>query len=178
LRPRDDLSFLLRSSLFFYAISPRIKSAEISSTLVSPTPKSVMNDRDCKVANAIDVSNLDVRIHWGNGSWVTQLLYRNEVLLEGRQTNVEQEDGFFQSFFWFCEEASFLAYEYKARERATAVQRGELVDTEPLKQNSVIGEDGRRMAARSKAKDSRRACKLRIRFRDRAHGTAGVWCVE
>jgi hypothetical protein len=142
--------------------------------LVPPTPKSTTSDQDRQPADGLNVSDLKIRIRWNNDSWVTQFLYGDGVLLEGRQLNVEQEIGFVQSFFWFCEEANSLAYEYKARECVMTVQKGDAIDTEPLKHHGVIDEAGWRMPGRSKAKDSRRSLKMEIRFRNTARGAAGV----
>lgn len=87
-----------------------------------------------------------------NNSWAAQLSHGDNMLLEGRQLNVNQEASFVQSFFWFCEEEKFLAYEYKAREGAWAARRA--------------GKGGK--------KEGRRALKLRIRLRDGERSRAGV----
>jgi hypothetical protein len=83
--------------------------------------KATTTTSDYTLARAFDVYNLEIRKRWDDGTWVAQLLFDNNVLLEGRQLNAELELGFVQSFFWFCEEATFLAYEFKAREHAKAV---------------------------------------------------------
>jgi hypothetical protein len=138
---------------------------------------SMTSDND-KHDNAFHISHLEIRIRWHDDSWAAQLLYGDNVLLEGRQLDIEQEVGFVQSFWWFCEEASFLAYEYKAREHAAAVRTGGASDLEPLRRNEEKV-DGEWVApGRSKGRENRRALKLRIRFRDTVRGAAGVWVVE
>jgi hypothetical protein len=127
---------------------------------------------------SFDMTHLKIRIKWTDDNWVSQLSYGDKVLLEGRQLDVEQEAGFVQSFFCFCEEATFLAYEFQAREHAWKVSMGESVDMEALVEDCV-GEGGRvGMAGRVKAGDKRRALKLKIRFRNTARGPAGIWRVE
>jgi hypothetical protein len=151
----DDLCFLICSPLFLYAITPRLTTPLAPSTPLPPTPKSMTSD---KPTNAFDISLLDIRIKWTDNSWVAQLSCSDNILLEGRQLNVKQEVGFVQSFFWFCEEASFLAYEYKAREGAWTPRKS--------------GE------GRSKTHVGRRSLKLKLRLRDNTRGRAGVWRVE
>lgn len=55
---------------------------------------------------------------------MTKLTYNNIPLIEGRDMNVQEDEGFEQSFVWFCEEVGFLALEYGARERAFGVRMG------------------------------------------------------
>jgi len=132
-----------------------------------------------KQNEAFDISNLEIRIKWSDDNWVAQLSYGDNVLLEGRELDAEQETGFVQSFFWFCEEAAFLAYEYKAREHACKVRQGAVLDTEPL-ENTVV-EDGRwRELERSGGRDEkgRRSLMLKIRTRSTARGRADVWRME
>ena len=148
------------------------------STPDPPTPISMIDNSVDNLDNVFDVSNLEIRIKWDDDNWVAQLSYNDNVLLEGRQLNVEQEIGFVQSFFWFCEEASFLAYEFKAREHAFDVRKGTAIDTEPLMQDEVNEDHRWQMPARSKGKEKRRSLKLRIRFRNTARGAAGVWRVD
>jgi hypothetical protein len=69
-----------------------------------------------------------------------------------------------QSFFWFCEEASFLAWEFKARERVV------MGDVERSEEFAAPG--------RSKGGGKRRTLKLKIQFRNTARGRAGVWRVD
>jgi hypothetical protein len=107
--------------------------------------------------NALDISQLNMCIKWTDNTWATHLSYGNNVLLESRQLNVTQDAGCVQSFLWFCDEANFLAYEYKAREGAWMARKS--------------GE------TRSRGKEGRRALKLEIRLRDNARGRAGVWRV-
>lgn len=171
----DDLCFLLRSPLFLYAISPRLTTPSSPSTILPPTPKSMTSDM-CDTI--FEVTHLEIRVKSADDSCVAQLSYGDNVLLEGRQLDVEQEARFVQSIFWFCEEASFLAYEYKAREHAWAVRMGEAVDVEPLMEGNMVKADGPKMLGRSKGRDNRRALKLKIRFRDTKRGPAGVWRVE
>ena len=90
--------------------------------------------------------------------------------------NVEQEQGFEQSFHWFCEEASFLVYEFRAREHAFAVRMGTAVDTAPLGRDTVPSHDGWQMSTKSKGK--RRALKLLVRLRSTGRGRAGVWRMQ
>ncbi|KAH3974148.1 hypothetical protein HBI56_090080 [Parastagonospora nodorum] len=151
LTPIDDLCFLLRSPLFLYAVTSRLTPPKPSDPL-PPTPKSMTSESN-KPTTIFDLAHLEIRIKWVNNSWAAQLSYGDNVLLEGRQLSVDQESGFVQSFFWFCEEASFLAYEYKAREGAWTARKG--------------GE--------GRTKDGKRALKLRIRMRDGERGSAGVW---
>ena len=89
-------------------------------------------------------------------------MYGDHVLLEGRQLYAEQDAGFVQSFFWFCEEASFLAWEYKAREG---------VKMAPKRMEEFT-------AVRSKGGAEKRTLKLKIQFRNSARGRAGVWRVD
>jgi hypothetical protein len=81
---------------------------------------------------------------------------------------VEEEVGFMQCFFWFVEEAAFLAWEYKARE-------GRVVE-----KSGMNAEDSVWTVGRAKTKDAagRRSLKLKIRLRDTVRGRAGVWRVE
>ncbi|KAH7067432.1 hypothetical protein BKA63DRAFT_536897 [Paraphoma chrysanthemicola] len=150
----DDLTFLLRSPLFLYTISPRLIKPATRGTPEPLTPTSMASDAEFdKPGSAFDVSYLEIRIKWEDDSWAAQLVYGDNVLLEGRQLDVEQELGFMQSFWWFCEEAIFLAYEFKAREDAAKVTRSE------------------------KTGEKRRSLKLKIRFKDTVRGPAGVWRV-
>jgi hypothetical protein len=152
------------------------------STPAPPTPTSTgvptNSDNAIRLATAFKVTHLKICTRWEGGSWVAQLLYCDEMILEGRQLNVEQEHGFVQSLLWFCEEASFLAHEFKAREHAAAVWRGDAVDAEPLKAGAVMEDDGWDIRARSKVRPNRRPLKLKIRFRSTPRGAAGVWRVE
>ncbi|KAH7083808.1 hypothetical protein FB567DRAFT_92379 [Paraphoma chrysanthemicola] len=176
----DDLTFLLRSPLFLYTISPRLTNPVTRGTPEPLTPTSMTSDADFdKPDSAFDVSYLKIRIKWEDDSWAAQLVYGNNVLLEGRQLDIEQELGFMQSFWWFCEEASFLAYEFKAREDAAMVRRGGKVDVEGVTEEGRLenGVDGWVTPRRSKAGEKRRSLKLKIRFRDTARGPAGVWRV-
>ncbi|KAH8725890.1 hypothetical protein GQ44DRAFT_739374 [Phaeosphaeriaceae sp. PMI808] len=116
----DDLCFLLQSPLFLYAISPRLKRAESRPSYEPATPNSVLDDNE-EPDHRLDISKLCMRIKWINNSWIVQLRYGTSAILEGCQMNVIQDVGFIQSFFWFCEEANFLAYEYRARENASAL---------------------------------------------------------
>jgi hypothetical protein len=126
----------------------------------------------------LDLTHLEIRIKWTEDAWAAQLCYGENVLLEGRQLGVEQEVGFVQSFLWFCEEASFLAYEFKAREGGWRVRKGEAIDEEPLNEKSVMGDGRAKVSGRSKAGSRGRALKLKIRIRNTARGPAGVWRVE
>lgn len=117
---------------------------------------------------AFDLTRLEIRIRWTDNSWAAQLAYNDAVLLEGRQIGVEHEVGFVQSFFWFVEEAVFLAWEYKARE-GIVVEHGD-AEVAGLKRTT-----GR---ARTKDAEGRRSLKLKIRLRDTARGRAGVWRME
>jgi len=168
----DDLCFLLRSPLFLHAISPRLAPSP-TSTPCPPTPVSIDGD-----TSGFNILHLEIRIIYSDSSWATQLCHDNAVLLESRELNVEQEQGFEQSFHWFCEEASFLAYEFKAREHAFAVRMGNAVDTAPLKRDTVLGNDGWPMPAKSKGKGKRKALKLLVRLRSTGRGRAGVWCMQ
>lgn len=47
-------------------------------------------------------------------------------MLEGKHLGADREEGFEYSFWWFCEEATFLAYEYIAREGASRMELDEL----------------------------------------------------
>jgi hypothetical protein len=136
------------------------------------------SDNETKLATAFEVTNPEIRIRWDDGSWVSHLLHCDEVLLEGRQLNAEQKLGFVQSFFWFCEKVSLLAYESKAWEHAAAVWRGDVVDAESLEPVGVMEDGGWNTPARSKAWPNRRSLKLKIRFRSTPRGAAGVWRVE
>ncbi|KAF2026853.1 hypothetical protein EK21DRAFT_102930 [Setomelanomma holmii] len=157
LRLLDDLCFLLRSPLFLYTISPRLIKPSPRFPHEPHTPMSMNHDND-KSDNVFDMLHLEICIKWEDDSWTTELLPGENVLLEGRQLDVEQKMGFIQSFWWFCEEASFLAYEYKAREYAAAGARVAL--------------------AKSNGRVDRRSLKLRIRFRDTVKGPAGVWIMD
>jgi hypothetical protein len=84
---------------------------------------------------------------------------------EGQQIGVEQEVDFVQCFFWFVENASFLAWEYKARE-GIVVEKSDV-------------DRGWTMGVRARSKDvAERSLKLKIRIKGSARGRAGVWRVE
>jgi hypothetical protein len=123
-----------------------------------------------------DIASLEIRIKWEENSWASQLTYGNNVLLEGRQHHVQQKAGFAQSFFCLCEEARFLACEYKAREHAWAVSSGRAVDTDVLRLKD--GSGGLKALRNSKGKEGRRSLKLKIRLRDTRKGAAGVYRLE
>ncbi|KAL5115568.1 hypothetical protein ACEQ8H_006544 [Pleosporales sp. CAS-2024a] len=151
----DDLTFLLRSPLFLYAMSRRLTPPATPRMQLPPTPQSVSSDTS---SNTFDLAHLAMRIQQDDtNNWVAQLCYGDKVLLEGRQLKATQHAGCEQSFFWFCQEASFLAHEYRAREEACRAIR------------SKVG--------RATDKGARRALKLRIRLRDGPKGKAGVWRV-
>jgi hypothetical protein len=166
--PPDDLCFLLRSPLFLYAISPRL--FHDSDATAPRTPKSTTTRTS---AHTFDIAQLEIHIKWDKNSWATQLNHGDSMLLEGRERNVRQELGFVQSFLWFCEEVSFLAHEYKAREDAWAVRRADAVDVEAaFKSDGANG--GWKAPARSNGKRGRRSLKLLLRLKNTARGPAGV----
>jgi hypothetical protein len=124
-------------------------------------------------ADIFVLTSLGIRIKWDKNSWATQLTHGDSMLLEGRERNVRQELGFVQSFLWFCEEASFLAHEYKAREDAWAAKKGEAMNVVQLEQEGKPG-GGWKASARSKDGKERRSLKLMIRLKNTARGPAGA----
>jgi hypothetical protein len=167
--PPDDLCFLLRSPLFLYAISPRLYHDSDHAT----APRTFESMTTRMRAHIFDIAYLEIHIKWDKNSWATQLTHGDGILLEGRERNVRQELGFVQSFLWFCEEASFLAHEYKAREDAWAARKGDAVDV-----GAVVKDDGAnggwKAPARSNGKGGRRSLKLLLRLKNTARGPAGV----
>lgn len=111
-----------------------------------------------------------MRIKWEHDSWITQLLYGESMLIEGRHAYVEQEVGFSQSFHWFCEEVECLRYEYKAREHAAAVCLGTAIDSDmvDLGEEWTKGRVIRR--ANSLGKKKQGVVKLKIRLRETCVG--------
>ncbi|KAF1940049.1 hypothetical protein EJ02DRAFT_313560, partial [Clathrospora elynae] len=158
----DDLYFLLRSPLFLYAITPRLHRANTSPEPLATglmTPDSMKDGcfpKESGCEDDLDIAKLHMDIKWDGNSWATQLQYGESVLLEGRQLNNIEEISFARSFQWFCEEARFLRYEFKARDHAAAVRLGTAIDTEPVE---VRGEMSR---AASDGKRRRRIVKLKI----------------
>ncbi|KAF1921544.1 hypothetical protein BDU57DRAFT_584629 [Ampelomyces quisqualis] len=180
----DDLTFLLCSPLFLYAMSPRLTAPD-TETYAPPTPVSMKSNKSDTTSvtshksSRFELSHLEIRIRWADEAWATQLVYSDKVLLEGRQLNAEWEEGFVQSFFWFCEEAAFLAWEFKARE---GVRSEELEGLGARMWNVQVADDqgwkAPEKTQRSKKREGRAKLKLKIRFRDTERGTAGVWRVE
>jgi hypothetical protein len=170
----DDLAFLLRSPLFLHAISPRLTTPP--SAHLPPTPCSTNTAFD-KPNDTLDLTYFNIRIQWTETAWVTQLCYGESMLLEGRQIGVEQEVGFGQCFWWFCEEAGFLAWEFKARERAWGVRRGKVVDEELLVEEVGGIELGMGMKEK-KEPGGKGGLKLKIRWRDTVKGSVGIWRVD
>jgi hypothetical protein len=148
----DDLCFLLRSPLFLYAISPRLRHAT-NSLRVNGLIK----------AENINVYALNMMIVRDGSSWATQLLHGGASLIEGRQYMTTEQAGFAQSFHWFCDEARFLSCEFHARELAAAEALGTVVSM----QRAVVKPvqvDLRQTRARAAAQKQRRVVKLRIRY--------------
>jgi hypothetical protein len=148
----DDLCFLLRSPLFLYAISPRLRHAT-NSLRVNGLIK----------AETINVYALNMMIVRDGSSWATQLLHGGASLIEGRQYMTTEQAGFAQSFHWFCDEARFLSCEFHARELAAAEALGTVVSM----QRAVVKPvqvDLRQTRARAAAQKQRRVVKLRIRY--------------
>jgi hypothetical protein len=137
-------------------------------------PKSITTETSACI---FDITSLDIHIKWDKNGWATQLMHGDSVLLEGRQRNVSQELGFVQSFLWFCEEASFLAHEYKARENAWAAKKGDAANVAGLEQGGKAG-GGWKAPTRSKGAKERRSLKLIIRVKNKARGPAGASRVE
>jgi hypothetical protein len=124
-------------------------------------------------ADIFDLASLKIHIKWDKNGWATQLTHGDRMLLEGRERNVRQELGFVQSFLWFCEEASFLAHEYKALEDAWAVKKGEATNVVQLEQGGKSG-GGWKAPGRSKGGKERWSLKLMIRLKNTARGPVGV----
>ncbi|KAF1847070.1 uncharacterized protein K460DRAFT_331694 [Cucurbitaria berberidis CBS 394.84] len=167
----DDLCFLLRSSIFLYAIKPRLQQAKVVGFQLSngaTTPESLENENcreDLDQPNdEISIPNLNMRIKWDGDSWATRLRYGESTLLEGRQYNTTQEAGFVQSFHWFCEEARFLWHEFQAREHAAAVRMGASDELSELDPGSKVNETTRARAGAGTK--NRRVVKLKIRLRN------------
>jgi hypothetical protein len=167
----DDLTFLLRSPLFLYTIRPRLTKCVESSGVEAMSPTLIV-EGDSNHDNDFNIFVLDIRVKWDDGSWATQLLYADNILLEGRQ-HAEHEVGFFQCFIWFCDEASFLTHEFKAREHTIAMRMGLAKDTEALEiaDNDAVAVLG--MMAVDKRKTSKRLLKLKVRFKTALRGRAG-----
>jgi hypothetical protein len=150
--PPDDLCFLLRSPLFLYAISLRL----FHDTDHATAPRTLESTTTRTRAHTFDITHLEIHIRWDKNNWATQLTHGDGILLEGRERNVRQELGFVQSFLWFCEEASFLAHEYKAREDAWTAGKGDAIDMKTVaKDDGANG--GWKAPARSKGKEGRRS---------------------
>lgn len=148
----DDLCFLLRSPLFLYAISPRLRHAT--------NPLRV--DGLIKAEN-INIYALNMMIVRDGSSWATQLLHGGASLIEGRQYMTTEQADFAQSFHWFCDEARFSSCEFHARELAAA----EVLGTAVSMQRAVVElvqVDLRQTRARAAAQKQRRVVKLRIRY--------------
>ena len=148
----DDLCFLLRSPLFLYAISPRLRHA------TNP-----LRVNGLIKAEDINIYALNIMIVRDDNSWATQLLYGGTSLIEGRQYITTEQAGFAQSFHWFCDEARFLSCEFHARELAAAEALGTAVSMQPavVKPMQV---DLRQTRSRAVAQKQRRIVKLRIRY--------------
>ncbi|KAI4614490.1 hypothetical protein J4E83_007144 [Alternaria metachromatica] len=156
----DDLCFLLRGPLFLYAIAPRIRRATASSqrdTTGLMTPSWLADE--CVKEEGIDISALNMKIGWDGESWVTQLLYDNISLIEGREYNTKKKAGYAPSFHWFCEEARFLSCEFHAREQLAMVAPSDAVDAEPREV------EDHQTRAKSAGKKERRVVKLSIRYK-------------
>lgn len=183
-----DLCVLFCSPTFLYTISPRVKRAQPSFRRDSVT-QDTPNDNSETNACSLDLSHLSIRTEYDNRSWATQLMFADQMLLEGRQLNVDEEDDFCQSFLWFCYEASFLAYEFKAKDNALAermgcaltrsrhvILKGEVKLTQMMQGKEVFRNHGRivvlkgghRLAQllRSNEMMRRPALKLKIRLRN------------
>lgn len=148
----DDLCFLLRSPLFLYALSPRLRHAT--------NPLRV--DGLIK-AEDINIYALNMMIVRDDSSWTTQLLYGGTSLIDGRQYITTEQAGFVQSFHWFCDEARFLSYEFHARELTAAEALGIAVSMKPAVVKPVQV-DLRQTRARAAAKKQHRIVKLRVRY--------------
>ena len=122
----DDLCFLLQSSSFLFATQPRLRLgyAEDNSPLKSTISTLAVNSIHKSEKIGIGIPKINIMINWECGDWVTQLRHGESMLLEGRQTRVSQDEGFEQSFHFFCDEARFLWFEFKAREDTTAIAIG------------------------------------------------------
>lgn len=126
----DGLIFLLHSSLFLYAVAPRLRLAirghHVGDLAATYTP----------TAPTMDVHHLVVTTVYNNNSWTTQLRFGDAVLIEARALNVERVKGCEVSLKWFCEEVEFLNCEYRARENEAAETMGCVV-TENVKSRVV-----------------------------------------
>ncbi|KAI5368819.1 hypothetical protein J4E82_010409, partial [Alternaria postmessia] len=157
-----DLCFLLRSPLFLYAISPRLRHAT-NPLRVDGLIKA--EDINIYALNMMILSliGLIVDISGDDSSWATQLLYGGTSLIEGRQYITTEQAGFAQSFHWFRDEARFLNCEFHARELAAAEALGIAVSMKPAVVKPVQV-DLRQTRARAAAQKQRRIVKLRIRY--------------
>lgn len=148
----DDLCFLLRSPLFLYTISPRLRH--------TTNPSKV--DGLIK-AEDINIYALNMMVVRDDNSWATQLLHGGASLIEGRQYMTTEQAGFAQSFHWLCDEARFLSFEFHARELAAAEALGTAVSMQPAVVEPVQV-DLRQTSARAAAQKQRRIVKLRISY--------------
>ncbi len=136
----DDLCLLLQSTHFFYTIQSRLRKerdlagSQAKGLRSDPLPEEPKDTDDVE----LDVSALHIRIIWNHDSWATQLLHHEALLLEGRQINVQQCEGFEKSFEWFCAEARFLWFQFKAQEGATAAQGAGTAQLSETKQTKAV----------------------------------------
>ncbi|KAH7371028.1 hypothetical protein BKA66DRAFT_444432 [Pyrenochaeta sp. MPI-SDFR-AT-0127] len=162
----ENLCFLFKSPLFYFAIRPRLRQAKQSHYETVWRAES-LEDHIYKTNGVHPFSKLNVRITWDGQSWATQLLYDESMLLEGREMHAKLEKGFEQSFHWFCDEARCLWYEFKGREHAAAVRLGTALDSTEV----GLGAERTKGTANARAKIRRekrkqRIVKLKIRLRD------------
>ncbi|KNG52435.1 hypothetical protein TW65_00247 [Stemphylium lycopersici] len=163
----DDLCFLLQSPLFLFAVCPRLRTGELppeSSPTGISTPQSLyegdkFDNTYYGTETGPDSEKLGMEIKWDDNSWVTRLLHGGSALIEGRDCRTTEEAGFHQSFHWFCEEATFLCCEFRAREHAAAVSVGSAIDGELMAMN------GLQTRAADQDKKKRRLVKLKVRLR-------------
>ncbi|KAF2126644.1 hypothetical protein P153DRAFT_399404 [Dothidotthia symphoricarpi CBS 119687] len=174
----DGLCILLCRPLFLYAIAPRVRreSYNADSTFGEKVSQALQDsDKKCNDDKGIDIdiSKLKVKIKWtanatstediednsdGDGdvgAWATQLLYGDNVLVEGRQVGITREDSFVQSFAWFCDEVEFLQFQFRGQSLATPLKLKLKLN---LKAKSPVGAKG---GMKKKASETDRVVKKR-----------------
>lgn len=112
------------------------------------------------------------------GSWATQLLYDDTLLIQGRGRIPEQEPGLLQSFYWFRVQADRLASKYRAQEKLTANKTGKpkLILHPPKAE--VDDRDDAKTRSRGSGNTEAQQIWLKIRFRDTSQGPMGLWVIK
>lgn len=159
----DDLVFLLSSPLFFYTMTPRLRSA-----IGHMRIQNYGSEGESSATPILNVQDVKIAIGYEGNSCFTRLSCGDVALINIKDASCPCEKGCARSFRWFCEEIEFLGYEYKARESAAAEILGKKAATS-IKSRIVKLKVGKRgiLAYRKAGNggvDKRKSVKLKLRL--------------